>query len=198
MGSANTLKHSARLFLQVIDRSNRMLSLFSYARLFRHFLASVSERFPCMSLYVRGFSLGKVFCILVNASCMQSWGVQHCLSQSSSQSRHLQKFDRQCGSLILGVLRRADVWSRCAMVFVSCLLMRHLVVLLFIAHISEARWNHAGSFDFRCVSILIAAKFTLYILAALSILTVSSSRSLSRLGATLSQWRRFLQLCLEG
>ena len=80
LGSANTLKHSARLFLQVIDGSNRMSSLFSCARLFQCFLAGVSERFLCMSLYVRGFSLGKVFCILVSASCAQSWEVQHCLS----------------------------------------------------------------------------------------------------------------------
>ena len=67
-GSVKILKHSARLFLHVIEGSKRISLLFSLAMTLAAFRAGVSEKFPCCDGGLRGFSFGPIRRMRVSAS----------------------------------------------------------------------------------------------------------------------------------
>ena len=89
-GFVNILKHSARLFLLVIDRSNIISPFVLQVAFFLSLYLLVRDRVLCLSPGIRGLNLGKISWILVWASRAQACGSRHpsILSLMQSMQTH--------------------------------------------------------------------------------------------------------------
>jgi hypothetical protein len=125
-GFANTLKHSARSFFEVMVGSNKIAPWFCLAMAFLAFRLAVSDRLPWWPFGRSGFSLGLMLRILVRASCAQACGFWHPLSLSLVQSAHSHSGSCSCGASSLLCLMRADIMIRSATLATRCRWRRHL------------------------------------------------------------------------
>ena len=73
-GSVKMQKHSARLFLQVIDGSKWIFPFIWWAVKLHCFQLGVRERLSCILLGGKGFILGWMRCSLVSASSAHRCG----------------------------------------------------------------------------------------------------------------------------
>lgn len=175
-GSVNILKHSARLFLQVIVGSKRMWPFVLLASWFLSFLCGDRERLSWWFLASRGFILGAIRCMRDRASAAQAWGFLQPLARSWEQSVQGHCTLGMCGKIGAGVRKRADVETRSATVVVACFLRRHLAVDVVRGRVVACGWYHAGIWALRWGDIQMAARFVPCFLAALSILAMSLFR----------------------
>ena len=88
-GVVKIWKHSARLFLLVINGSNRIDPLLAFAILLVTILLLVSDKFPCLSLWSR-LSFGAIKFSLFRASSAHVCGCWHPPHLSQTQSQHMQ------------------------------------------------------------------------------------------------------------
>ena len=176
----NTLKHSAKLSLQVIDRSKIILPLFCFA-----------SRFLCLPDFVRdslsgrpclmGLYLGCIRSIQVSASVTQLCGFQHPISLSFVQSWHMQAMLGRWSGYWVGCHTCAVILTKSATILTLCFHSRHFALELFRGRFSVATWYQAGSCARMYEVILIMVSLVLYFFAILSIL-LTSLFSLSAFG----------------
>ena len=180
-GSVKILKHSDRSSLQVTEGSkviDPFVCLASSLLVLRVLVRESPSWFPSARV---GFSFGAMELILIWASSAHAFGSLHSFLLSWMQSLHTHCGPRRC-VWFWGVARsRADICSRSATFVAAWLFSRHLEATLVIGRGSAAMWYHAGSCSFSFVESLMAARFALCFLAAVTILMTSLFRPFVRL-----------------
>ena len=197
-GLVKILKHSARLFLEVMDGLKVISPLFSLALTFLSFLLLVRDRKSCLSPSRRGLYFGKICCILVSASFAQLWGSRHPCILSSMHSWQTHHAVVSCSESVAILFILADTCIRSATVVMLWRSSRHLDATFLMGRNLLAMWYHAGSWARSLGVSRIAARFMLYFLAILIILFMSLFRFfiLLPLVGTFQDWRKGLSLAL--
>lgn len=140
----NTLKHSAKLSLQVIDRLKIILLLFC-----------LMSRFLCLPDFVRdsplgrpclmGLYLGCIRSIQVSASVTQLYGFQHPISLLFVQSWHMQAMLGWWSRYWVGCHTCAVILTKSTTILTLCFRSRHFALELFRGRFSVVIWYQAGS-----------------------------------------------------
>ena len=178
-GFTKILKHSARLFLHVMEGSKRISPSLVLALALAAFLPEVSEKFLWVKSGLRGFILGSIMRIRVRASCVHWCGLGHPSSLSLSQSLNGHAGVVRCGWFMFWIRILFDIRIRSATFVIACRRRRHLAGLVAIEQGIASGWYQAGSWAQSLGEICIAARFTLYFLAVCSIRFTLSLRRLS-------------------